>query len=67
MDIEAIELLKKRIDDLEGKAVFHKRKMEDCEAEIWRTQLTIDRLKKDQSTVTDFKTAKELSEEQKCK
>ena len=65
MDVEAIEILKKHIDELERKSIFHKRRMEDCETEIWRTQITIDRLKKDQSTVTDFKTAKELQEEKK--
>jgi hypothetical protein len=65
MDTEAIEQLKKHIDMLESKSIYHKRKYEDLEAEIWRTQLIIERMVKDQSTITDFKTAKELQEEKK--
>jgi len=62
--LEEIEQLKKYIDLAEAKINYHQRQIERWQIEINKTQIAIENIRKKQTTITDFKTAQELLDEQ---
>ena len=65
--LEEIEQLKKYIDLAEAKINYHQRQIERWEIEINKSQNAIDNIKKKLATISDFKTAKELLDDDQAK
>lgn len=60
---EELEQLRKYMDLCESKIHYHETQIDRWNYEINKTQIAVDNIRKKLSTITDFKSAKELIDE----